>query len=260
MAMRAQCSLQFSDKELFDNFIKPMKNNHELNPIIIRCLSAYYYNEELRAKIDGISDEEILGTQNQESPQDVIDSIRQSLIMQSFMAQEIEDTLSNGTEDIGDILHNVNKKAEETGVAHREATTSGNAQTTILRIGKIEQAKETRKTTKKNERKIDMLVSLMEKILRRDADEEGLAELQSLQTIDAEVDAEVEAEFEEEIRADEPTEVLTSAKAPVQQQVEAKIVPQVVNNEPVVEAKKPEAEEQFEDSTDLLNGLLDGVI
>lgn len=139
MAMRAQCSLQFSDKELYENFVIPMKQSKELNTLIIKCLKAYYYDPQAREAIEGTDnplnrstdvDESAVSTQ-----QDMINNIRQSLMMQSYMAQEMEDTLANGVDDISDILHNVNDVAESSGVANRRETENSSG---ILRITKAE--------------------------------------------------------------------------------------------------------------------------
>lgn len=137
--MRAQCSLQFSDKELYENFVIPMKQSKELNTLIIKCLKAYYYDQQARDAIEGTDntlnqptdvDESAVSTQ-----QDMINNIRQSLMMQSYMAQEMEDTLANGVDDISDILHNVNDVAESSGVANRRETENSSG---ILRITKAE--------------------------------------------------------------------------------------------------------------------------
>ena len=137
--MRAQCSLQFSDKELYENFVIPMKQSKELNTLIIKCLKAYYYDPQARDAIEGTDntlnqptdvDESAVSTQ-----QDMINNIRQSLMMQSYMAQEMEDTLANGVDDISDILHNVNDVAESSGVANRRETENSSG---ILRITKAE--------------------------------------------------------------------------------------------------------------------------
>lgn len=116
MAMRAQLSLIFTDEDLFKNFIEPSKANRELHGIILRCLSAYYYNEQVRNLIEGcsISDVAPEGVKISSS-QENIDSIREMLAMQSYLSTELQNTMEDGIDDFTDILSETNKHAEEQG-------------------------------------------------------------------------------------------------------------------------------------------------
>lgn len=126
MAMRAQISLLFKDKDLYDNFIMPNKTQKTLNDIIIKCLSAYYYDEEVRNKVEGISLEDIIsGDTVVTDSQQICNSIREALAMQSFMASELENTLSDGIEDVTDIMNKVDNMAESTGFVKNTKTDYG---------------------------------------------------------------------------------------------------------------------------------------
>lgn len=116
MAMRAQLSLIFEDEELYNSFIIPYKENRLLNNVIIKCLSSYYYDEEIRNRIEGITLEEVV-EETVTSTQELCDNIRASLLMQDFLASELQSTLANGTEDVENILQQTNKFAEQSGVA-----------------------------------------------------------------------------------------------------------------------------------------------
>lgn len=117
MALRAQLSLMFSDANLYENLIKPAKQNRELNDIIVKCLSAYYYDEEIRSKIEGIEPTRLTeDAPNVLSQQDIINDIRSILTVQDFMVQNLQSTLEDGTSDISNILNNANAKAEESGL------------------------------------------------------------------------------------------------------------------------------------------------
>ena len=86
-SMRAQLSLLFTDKTLYDEFIVPCKNDRRLHSIIMKCLSAYYYNAEARNLIEGSElhkDEEV--TEKINSHQDSINNIRDLLAMQGFIS------------------------------------------------------------------------------------------------------------------------------------------------------------------------------
>lgn len=125
MSMRAQLSLLFDDENLFDNFVIPYKNEKLLNSIIIKCLSAYYYNEEVRNLIEGTNLDEVSDSEEVTSTQSLVDGIRASLIMQDFLASELQNTIEAGTEDVSNILNRTNDVAEQTGVAKTTTTEYG---------------------------------------------------------------------------------------------------------------------------------------
>jgi hypothetical protein len=123
--MRAQISLQFADADLFENFVTPYKENRLLNSLIIKCLSAYYYNEDVRNLIEGTSMSEATNGEEVQSTQSIVDNIRASLVMQDYLATELQSTIDNGTEDIDNILNKTNEVARQTGVAKPSQTESG---------------------------------------------------------------------------------------------------------------------------------------
>lgn len=125
MSMRAQLSLMFDDENLFDNFVKPYKDEKLLNNLIIKCLSAYYYNEEVRNLIEGTSLDDVADSEEVTSTQSLVDGIRASLIMQDFLASELQNTIEAGTEDVSSILNRTNEVAEKSGVAKTTQTEYG---------------------------------------------------------------------------------------------------------------------------------------
>lgn len=125
MAMRAQISLMFDDEDLFDNFVTPYKENRLLNSLIIKCLSAYYYNEEVRNMIEGTSIEEATNGETVSTTQSICDNIRATLVMQDYLASELQNAINNGTEDIQDVLHHTNTFAEQSGVAKSTTSQTG---------------------------------------------------------------------------------------------------------------------------------------
>lgn len=125
MSMRAQISLQFADADLFENFVTPYKENRLLNSLIIKCLSAYYYNEDVRNLIEGTSMSDATNGEEVQSTQSIVDNIRASLVMQDYLATELQSTIDNGTEDIDNILNKTNEVARQTGVAKPSQTESG---------------------------------------------------------------------------------------------------------------------------------------
>lgn len=131
MSMRAQLSLMFDDENLFDNFVKPYKDEKLLNNLIIKCLSAYYYNEEVRNLIEGTSLDDVADSEEVTSTQSLVDGIRASLIMQDFLASELQNTIDAGTPDVSEILNKTNEAAEKSGVAKTTQTEYG---TSVLKI------------------------------------------------------------------------------------------------------------------------------
>lgn len=106
---RAQVSLIFEDDDLFSNLVIGLKQSRDLSPFIIRCMSAYYYNPEVRALIDGHEEE-------QEETVDIqaqLDNMRESILMQSIFAEDGLQALQQGTETIGDILQFSSDKCKD---------------------------------------------------------------------------------------------------------------------------------------------------
>ena len=129
---RKQLSLKIADNTLYENFIKPYGDSGELNAIIIRCLSKYYYDAEVRAKIDDITPEEQAErAENIRSTQTIINEMRQALSIQSFYASTLEDEIQSGAEGVQDILSRTSQMAEDEGCFKTEESSFGN---TVARI------------------------------------------------------------------------------------------------------------------------------
>ena len=129
--MRAQVSLMFDDADLFENFITPCKEERRLNGIIVKCLTAYYQDERVRAMIEGGPSEDEAPSEAVQSTQSLCDSIRASLIMQDYLVEELKQTVDEGMEDVEGILSKANKKAESHGFGASYQTKSGS---TILQL------------------------------------------------------------------------------------------------------------------------------
>lgn len=110
------------DEELFDRFIKPYKEEKLLNNLILKCLSAYYYNEEVRNLIEGTSLDDSVPVADTQS---LVDGIRADVATQKFLADELQKTIEAGTEDVSEILNRNNKATEKSGVAKTTQTKYG---------------------------------------------------------------------------------------------------------------------------------------
>lgn len=113
MSMRAQLNIMTDDEELFDGLIKPYKEEKLLNNLILKCLSAYYYNEEVRNLIEGTSLDDSVPVADTQS---LVDGIRADVATQKFLADELQKTIEAGTEDVSEILNRTDKAAENSGV------------------------------------------------------------------------------------------------------------------------------------------------
>ena len=57
--MRVQLSLNIDDEELIEGLIEPFKQCRYLNKLIIKCLSAYYRDKQVRQMIESTSIDDI---------------------------------------------------------------------------------------------------------------------------------------------------------------------------------------------------------
>lgn len=137
---RAQVSLIFEDDELFTNLVLGLKQSRDLSPFIIRCMSAYYYNPEVRALIDGHVDEEPI---EEVDIQEQLNSIRNSLLMQAVFAEEGLQTMESGTSEMEDILKYSSDRVKEYEQAQTQAGGNENTESSDdklpLQIGKNEE-------------------------------------------------------------------------------------------------------------------------
>ncbi len=121
---RVQASLIFRDAELYNDFILPCKQEKELNSLIVRCLSAYYYNEDARNAIDGTSLEDISDAGVSDN-QAICDSLRAALVAQDYFVNELQNTMADGMDDIQSILNGANDMARDAGVCEPSASEYG---------------------------------------------------------------------------------------------------------------------------------------
>lgn len=192
MAMRAQLSLQFDDKELFEDFIIPYKEGRMLNNLIIKCLSAYYYNEEVRNLIEGTSMNDIVDGEDIQTNQSICDSIRASLMMQDFLASELQNTINNGMEDIDNILHQTNNVAKKSGVAESTESEYGS---NLLRLS-MKDASEVKERKQKssnilNDTSLDLILSAILKLAEASGNKEVVDMLSVDSTLEIDNDEEI---------------------------------------------------------------------
>lgn len=123
-SLRAQVSLIFSDEDIFDNFITPLKENKELSGTIVKLLTAYYNSEDVRNLVEGVSFEDLEGADQVIDSTEAINQMRQTLAMQDFLFEQAKQTLEDGASEM-DALRRVNDMAKQSGVVKTEHTESG---------------------------------------------------------------------------------------------------------------------------------------
>jgi hypothetical protein len=251
-SMRAQLSLQFNDEDMFYNFIKPYKDQRLLNNLIMKCLTAYYYDEAARNQIEGVGMEDVADSDAISSTQEICNSIRESLMMQDFMVQELRNTIDTGTEDVSEILNQTNKAAEDRGVAKSTTNSSGSS---ILKIESKKQDisdEESSSSKPVDEMSMDVKINTIIKAVEILASASGNIEVKQLfsgiESSDSVVDIEtVSQTTESQVPLDETISDEISAD------IDEGIDVPIETPAPVVETKEPEPEE---DATDVMNELL----
>lgn len=113
-------TLRVLDNELVDNFIEPYLACDFLRDIIIKCLSAYYYVDDVRYAVDGRPKDADV------DPLRIIEGIRADKDMQEILANELVQYIESQNKEILDIL---NSTQESTYLFRVEAHNSNNETT-----------------------------------------------------------------------------------------------------------------------------------
>lgn len=97
--MRIQLSLNVNDETLIKEFIEPYKKGRALDSLIIKCLSVYFYNEDIRNLIEGTSIEDTSEEKKAQEHQKLCDDIQASLLIQNYVSSNLQNIIALGTED-----------------------------------------------------------------------------------------------------------------------------------------------------------------
>lgn len=196
MGMRAQISLQFDDHDLYDNFVVPSKEQRTLNGVIVRCLSAYYYDEEIRNAIEGVVLSSEDASESGKSPEEIFADIRSSLMIQDYLASELAQTLDNGIEDAKTILNRTNSVMRDAGVVSESTSEYGggvfkvNSETKRL-VAKPESSDETGKSDA-SAGVLDIMVRVMKMLAKGQGNDEAVSMLDTILQSEQEVQQPVE--------------------------------------------------------------------
>ena len=101
---RIQLSLMIADDELYNNLLVKAKEARELHQLTISLYKAYYYNSDVRNLVNNISNAR---TEDQsEGVSDVISQMRNNLAMQTFLLNDVANTLEDGVDGIKEAYEN----------------------------------------------------------------------------------------------------------------------------------------------------------
>jgi hypothetical protein len=89
-----------ADDELYNNLLVKAKESRELHQLTISLYKAYYYNSEVRNLVNNIGNANTTEGPNDEGVSDVISQMRNNLAMQTFLLNDVANTLEDGVEGI----------------------------------------------------------------------------------------------------------------------------------------------------------------
>lgn len=113
-SMRLQLSLICADRTLYDGLLIPFKENKELHSLVLKLLSAYYYNGSVRDAVEGYDlssyvDKDVVNNSDQNN---VFAEVRKTLTAMNFLASTAKDELEGGIEEM---LARINDVAKQSG-------------------------------------------------------------------------------------------------------------------------------------------------
>lgn len=236
MAMRAQISLQFSDPDLYNNFVIPSKDSKVLNGLIVKCLSSYYYSEEARQAIEGVSLEDLTDTSDVKSTQNLCEDIRRSLLTQDFLLEQLNQTVARGTEEF--TISDINAVAAAT---HEVKATKSDYHSTVLKIGGPTQ--QTDSTSGKQDETLEFTtnnpaIALLIQAVQLIAKSTGVTEAESLLGSIQAPKVEAKAQTVDETTSSSPAPEVLMSEPDVGTTISHHVEESMVTPEPAIEIPK----------------------
>ena len=113
-SMRAQVSLQFYDSSVFTELVKPKKENKELSPFIVRLLTLYHTNEEVKKAVDGATGGVSVDMdEDDDLMNDAFRDIQNIVMFNTYSYAEAMKDLENGASRIQGTMDDVLKEQRE---------------------------------------------------------------------------------------------------------------------------------------------------
>lgn len=134
---RSQVSLIIGDDKLYTDFVKPLSLEKKLMPLIVKLLGSYYYNDEVRRLVEGVSIDDLKEQQEYVSEEhreleEMLQDMRASVQYFGMCIADTEATLEEGMEMVSSF-------ARETGGASFEGT-EGESTVPRLSLKNVEKA------------------------------------------------------------------------------------------------------------------------
>ena len=132
---RSQVSLIIGDDKLYTDFVKPLSSEKKLMPLIVKLLGSYFYNDEVRRLVEGVSLDDLkekpdFVSEERHELEEMLQDMRASV---QFFGMCIADT--NATLEEG--MEMVSSFAKETGGSSFEGT-EGQSSVPRLSVKNIE--------------------------------------------------------------------------------------------------------------------------
>lgn len=167
MVKRAALSLDFTDDEVFNNLIVPLKQNRKLSSVVIKLLTKYYYDDEFRAMLE---EEDAKSTMDiNDYYEEYFKDVNACLAVMSNLSGNLEDRAKTGLQNIIDTSETRSDVEDDWGVAvPKVATRLIEVQNeTIQSAGQeIQEIKESKTESSQDEARMRNLEEKMDIVLK----------------------------------------------------------------------------------------------
>jgi hypothetical protein len=174
MEKRAQLSLLFTDDELYDNFIVYQKQNKTLRSLVLRLLTKYYYDEDVRELVDydGETEDGSEGNAQQNEMLEYFKQCQESLAMMSVYADSLEDLTEDSLEHFGEFTQDLatktqGKTSEETEFGATVPQLNMSRPKEEQRVAQVEMSAEESQRLDNIERQMESMMSMMQVLLQQ---------------------------------------------------------------------------------------------
>lgn len=107
---RVQLSLTFDNVDFYYNYIKPVKDNREITPLIMRLLEAYFMDANVQMSVDSYGLEDVgMDDLSQGEFSEALAKAKETLAMMSVLSESAQDVLNDGMMSIEDMVTQVDE-------------------------------------------------------------------------------------------------------------------------------------------------------
>lgn len=107
---RVQLSLTFENLDYYYNYVKPVKDNREITPLVMRLLEAYFMDMNVQKAVDAYGLEDVgIDDMVQGEFNDALTKAKETLAMMSVLSESAKDVISDGMMNIEDMVSQVDE-------------------------------------------------------------------------------------------------------------------------------------------------------